>query len=301
VSRRRFLAMLGVLVAGGATGGLIWLRPGEEAVPSTSAAGVTTGTSASSSTAPAAEATTSTTTAKTPSSAAAAETTTTSEAATATTGATTSTTATPATTAAVPSATAGSLEVICKEAWGAAPIQGQLVEHQIERLTVHHTAVVMGSNTKAPGRIRAYQSYHQESGWPDIAYHYLIDAHGHIYEGRPVSARGDTFTEYDPTGHFLVCCDGHFDQQDLPAAQLASLANLLAWASVTYGVGPSTIAGHRDYAATTCPGSYLAALIADRTLQSMVEQRITAGVTSLSSLCGQAGFDRVTDIEAGRW
>ncbi len=292
--------MLGVLVGGGATGGLIWLKSGGEAVPSTTAGGVTTGASASSSTAPAAELTTSTTAATTSSSAAGAEPTTTSEAATTTTGATTSTTAPPKITAVVPSAQAGSLEVICKEAWGAVPIQGQLTEHQIERLTVHHTAVVMGSNTKAPGRIRSYQDYHQQSGWPDIAYHYLIDAHGHIYEGRPVSARGDTFTGYDPTGHFLVCCDGHFDQQDLPAAQLASLANVLAWASVTYGAGPSTIAGHRDYAATTCPGSHLAALIADRTLQSMVEQRIATGVTSLSSLCGQAGFERVADIEAGR-
>jgi len=297
--------MLGVLVGGGATGGLIWLTSGKEAVSSTTEGTVTARTSASTapttSTAPAAEVTTSTTAATTSSTAAATETTATSEAATTTTGAATSTTATPTTTAVIPSATAGGLEVICKEAWGAAPIQGQLVEHQIERLTVHHTAVVIGSNTKAPDRIRSYQNYHQESGWPDIAYHYLIDAHGHIYEGRPVSAMGDTFTEYDPTGHFLVCCDGHFDQQDLPAAQLASLANVLAWASVSYGAGPSTIAGHRDYAATTCPGSHLAALIADRTLQSLVEQRITAGVSSLSSLCGQAGFDRVADIEAGRW
>ncbi len=149
---------------------------------------------------------------------------------------------------------------------------------------MHHTAVVMGSNTKAPGRIRSYQNYHQESGWPDVAYHYLIDANGHIYEGRPVSARGDTFTEYDPTGHFLVCCDGHFDQQSIPAAQLASLANVLAWASVTFGVGPSTIAGHRDYAATTCPGSDLAALVADQTVQSMVEERIAAGA-SIAEVC----------------
>ena len=182
---------------------------------------------------------------------------------------------------------------------GAAPIQGQLVEHQIERLTVHHTAVVMGSNTRAPARIRSYQNYHQGSGWPDVAYHYLIDANGHIYEGRPVAARGDTFTEYDPTGHFLVCCDGHFDEQNIPAAQVASLANVLAWAAVRYEVGPATIAGHRDYASTTCPGSNLAALVGDRTLQSMVEQRIAAGVSSLGSLCGQAGRDRVAAIESG--
>lgn len=200
----------------------------------------------------------------------------------------------------VPPAAGGRLEIICREAWGAAPIQSPLIDHQIERLTVHHTAVVMGSNTKAPGRIRSYQGYHQDSGWPDVAYHYLIDAHGHIYEGRPVTARGDTFTEYDPTGHFLVCCDGHFDQQSIPAAQLASLADVLAWASVSFGVHPSTIAGHREYAATTCPGSELAKLVADQTVQSLVEQRIAGGASTLSLLCGRAGFDRVAAIEAGR-
>jgi hypothetical protein len=158
----------------------------------------------------------------------------------------------------------------------------------------------MGSNTEAPRRIRSYQSYHQESGWPDVAYHFLIDANGNIYEGRPVSARGDTFTEYDPTGHFLVCCDGHFDQQGISSAQLASLADVLAWASLQFGVGTSTVAGHRDYATTTCPGSQLAAYVADGSLQEKVEQRIAAGGLSLSLLCGPAGFDRVADIEAGR-
>jgi hypothetical protein len=157
----------------------------------------------------------------------------------------------------------------------------------------------MGDNAEAPRRLRSYQGYHQENGWPDVAYHYLIDAHGHVYEGRPVSARGDTFTDYDPTGHFLVCCDGHFDQQGVPAAQLASLTNVLAWASGHFGVGSDTIRGHRDYAATSCPGSQLAGLVADRTLQSMVEQRMAAGGVLLTLLCGQGGFDRVAEIEAG--
>lgn len=147
--------------------------------------------------------------------------------------------------------------------------------------------------------MRSYQSHHQGNGWPDIAYHYLVDANGHVYEGRPVSAKGDTSTEYDPSGHFLVCCDGHFDQQGVPAAQLAALSDVLAWASVRFAVGPSTVAGHRDYAATSCPGSQLAGLIADGTLRSMVEQRIAAGGIQTEVLCGQAGLDRVAEIEAG--
>ena len=306
-SRRRFLAMLGVLIGGGAAGGWAWLRPGDalpppEAALSGAGTPATSTTSSSGSAVTIAEPEATTTTGALPTTSATTTSTgaptTTTEAPT-TTSATTTTTV-PTTTTGVPPTAGGSLEIICREAWGAAPIQGPLVDHQIERLTVHHTAVVMGSNTKAPGRIRSYQAYHQDSGWPDVAYHYLVDANGHIYEGRPVSARGDTFTEYDPAGHFLVCCDGHFDQQRIPAAQLASMANVLAWASVRFGVGPSTIAGHRDYAATSCPGSDLAGLVSDQTLQSMVEERIAAGAGTLSLLCGQAGFDRVAAIESGR-
>ncbi len=303
--------MVGVLLGAGAAGGWAWLKSAEEPASTTTVGSESGGTSTSTSTTSPTTTTTSAPTAKVTSTTAgstttAAETattetsTTTTTAATTTTEPATTTTTASTTTTGGPPPTGGALEAICKDAWGAAPITGELVEHQIERLTVHHTAVAMGSNTEAPRRMRSYQAYHQESGWPDIAYHYLIDANGNIYEGRPVWARGDTFTAYDPTGHFLVCCDGHFDQQGIPDAQLAALADVLAWASRQYGVSPATIAGHRDYAATTCPGSNVAALVADGTLRASVEQRTAAGGLSLSLLCGQAGLDRVADIEAGR-
>jgi hypothetical protein len=192
------------------------------------------------------------------------------------------------------------VQIICREAWRAAPIQGQLVGHRIERLTVHHTGVAVGRKAEAPRRMRSYQSYHQELGWSDIAYHYMVDANGHVYEGRPVSVRGDTFTEYDPTGHLLLCCDGHFDFQGIPEPQMSSLAAVLAWACAQFGVDPATIAGHRDFAATTCPGSQLAGFIADGTLRSMVERRIAGGGVPASLLCGPAGVVRVAEIEAGR-
>lgn len=191
------------------------------------------------------------------------------------------------------------VEVISHEAWGGRAVVDDFTSHTIHTLTVHHTEVLTGSNKEAPSRMRSYQAYHQERGWPDVAYHYVIDAVGHVYEGRPESVRGDTGTEYDPTGHFLVCCDGHFDQQGIPDAQVASLVALLAWASHTFGVGPDTIAGHRDYSQTTCPGANLARLIADGSLREMVEGRLAVGAPSLLRLADLAGLERVAAIEAG--
>ncbi len=66
--------------------------------------------------------------------------------------------------------------------------------------------------------------------------------------------RGDTATDYDPTGHLLVCCEGDFDRQPLPDPQRHSLEAMLAWGVSTYGLTVDTMAGHGDYASTNCPG-----------------------------------------------
>lgn len=52
-------------------------------------------------------------------------------------------------------------------------------------LTVHHTAGSNSSTQDYSATMRAIYSYHIESnGWSDIAYHYLIDGKGVLYEGR---------------------------------------------------------------------------------------------------------------------
>ncbi len=169
----------------------------------------------------------------------------------------------------------------------------------IERMTVHHTASLLEANSAAPAKARQHQGYHLSRGWPDLAYHYLIDANGNVYEGRPVDAVGDTGTEYDPTGHFLVCCEGNFDEQEPSKSQIESLADLLAWGADTFGVGVDTVAGHRDYAATSCPGDLLYPLIGTGDLQQLVQNRLDSGVVTLTTLCGEDAVARVAAIEAG--
>lgn len=222
---------------------------------------------------------------------------------TTTTEAATSTSLAPETVPPETSATAAeataALTLICKSSWGARPLAGELDSHTIERLTVHHTAVVLESNAQAPARARQHQRFHQDSGWADLAYHYLVDGNGNIYEGRPFDAPGDTFTNYEPAGHFLVCCEGNFDQQEIPEAQRYALAGMLAWGSQRFGVSADTIAGHRDYASTTCPGSALYPLIADGSLQATVQELIDGGGVELITVCDEEGDAFVAAIEAG--
>jgi hypothetical protein len=165
-------------------------------------------------------------------------------------------------------------------------------------MTVHHTARLLAENRRAPEAIRGHQRFHQlDRGWPDIAYHFIIDLDGNVYECRPVGAVGDTGTNYDPTGHFLVACEGNFDEQPLPAAQQAALVNVLAWAGTEFAVDPETIRGHRDVAATSCPGDNLYALIDSGDLARAVADSLAAGTVTMEVVCGAEAEDRVAAIE----
>ena len=219
---------------------------------------------------------------------------------TSTTSATTTTTssAPPTTTTGAPQQPAA-IEVFCKEAWGAQPIAGEFRSHQIVQITVHHTAVRLEANKDAPARARQHQAYHQSLGWPDLAYHYLIDAAGNVYEGRPVSAVGDTATDYDPTGHLLICCEGDFSQQEIPAAQYNALVNMLAWGAAEFSLDPEIIRGHRDLASTTCPGDALYAPIADGTLHAQVAEAMRRVPLQLELICGSEASARVSAVETG--
>jgi hypothetical protein len=195
---------------------------------------------------------------------------------------------------------ARTVTMICRRAWGARRPTEEFHRHRIRRLTVHHSAVVLRDNRNAPERFRDHQAAHQARGWPDIAYHILIDRNGHVYEGRPMWARGDTATDYSPRGHLLVLCEGNFDRQRPSPEQAAALADVLAWAVRRFEVPVGRIRGHRDYASTACPGRRLYGLIADGALHRRVRRRLRAGGIRLEEICGEAGEDLVRDIEAGR-
>lgn len=184
-----------------------------------------------------------------------------------------------------PPAQGSVLTVVCRAGWDARPPSGAFRDHTLDRLTVHHTAVAHTDPDEGAARARQHQRYHQEAGFADLAYHHLIDRDGDVFEGRPVTAAGETFTDYDPAGHYLPCLEGDFDRQAPSEPQLAALVDLLAWAAGTYGIPPATIAGHRRYASTSCPGDALQALIDDGTIRRRVEARLAGGGVELRSTC----------------
>ncbi len=190
---------------------------------------------------------------------------------------------------------------LCRDSWGARPARPGGLPHTVSRLTLHHSGVVLGDNTHAPSRLRQHQRYHQDShGWIDIAYHVSVDRNGHIYELRAPQLAGDTATDYDTTGHFLVVCEGDFDKEPLTEAQIASTAMAFAWAAQTFGAAPSTLAGHRDLASTACPGANLYTHLASGDLMRRINDLVTAGGVDLHRVCGPEAGEIVAAIESGQ-
>jgi hypothetical protein len=190
-------------------------------------------------------------------------------------------------------------ELICKSAWDARAPAGEFRHHEIIRITIHHSAVALHDNRDAPRHLRGHQRYHQSLGWPDIAYHAIVDRHGNVYKGRPFAAPGDSATEYDTRGHLLVMCEGDFDSQRVPRAQFRALVDVVAWGCAAFDVAPRRIRGHRDYAATSCPGGHLGRLIDDGTIRTAVRNRLRQSDVRKVRLCGPAGRRRVRAIERG--
>ncbi len=158
-------------------------------------------------------------------------------------------------------------------------------------MTIHHSAVVLGANSNAPARIRADQRYHQDSkGWIDIAYHMGVDRNGNIYELRNPELVGDTATTYDPTD---------YDQETVTEEMLNGVARACAWAAQRYSISPDRLAGHRDFAATSCPGTNLYAHITSGDIKTRIQNLVAAGGGGLERVCGPDATARVAAIEAG--
>jgi hypothetical protein len=166
--------------------------------------------------------------------------------------------------------------------------------YPVQKVIVHHTAT-QNSDPDPAATIRSIYYYHAVTqGWGDIGYNFLIDEAGNVYEGRYSRqyAPGESPTGQDPNGNGVTAAHaqgynsgtvgiallGTLTNQDATPAARSALERLTAWIDSSHGIDPQgsalytnpvsgvqatfpNIAGHRDVAATECPGgSFYAAL-----------------------------------------
>lgn len=164
-----------------------------------------------------------------------------------------------------------------RDALGLPAARGGGRRHQITGLALHHSAAPTGPASGAPDRFRSMTRDHQARGWVDVAYHWGVDVDGNVYELRDERTAGDTSTGYDPAGWLLVVCEGDFEKSAPPRAMLDAAADVFADGARRYGVSPDTLVGHRDLAATLCPGVNLQRELDG--LRDQVARRLADGVT----------------------
>lgn len=164
---------------------------------------------------------------------------------------------------------------------------------------VHHTASTNDyTPEQAPAQMRALYAYYTQSlKYADMAYNFLVDQYGTVYEGRNACTFGDVNPCDGPTlpvigahtaglnpNTFAISAIGNYDTKAPvnPDALVNSISSLMAWKLAPYGLDPNAnasmissdtsglskygngmtaitqvISGHRDVGKTACPGRYL--------------------------------------------
>ncbi len=151
------------------------------------------------------------------------------------------------------------------------------ISHRITHVTLHHTgsAEPLQPHEDPVQKLRGLQSWGATArNWWDVPYHYLLDLEGRVYEGRDWHFMGETNTTYNPQGHFLISVIGNYERQEATPAQLAAIADLMAWAVREFDLPLDRIGGHYNYAKSGCPGQHLRKYLEDGTLRGMVAARI---------------------------
>jgi len=172
--------------------------------------------------------------------------------------------------------------VISREEWGAQPALGTPVPHNPYRATVHHTAMSRCVTLEEGiAEVQFIQEFHQVTrGWRDIAYHFLIDDSGRVYQGTPEEYLG-THTGNANTGNLGVSLLGNFSVDTPPDLMVESCTDLLAALVYDYSMYPDSILGHRDHVASTvCPGDGVYPLLEE--MRTEVRRRIGFGAPYLS-------------------
>jgi hypothetical protein len=152
------------------------------------------------------------------------------------------------------------VQIVARADWAKAddtPVMERLVEHESNRLTIHHAGVMDDGSVAGDEKMRRLFNFSvKQRPWGDVPYHFVIDRTGCIREGRDLKYAPDTNTSYDTRSHLGICVNGDLTKQPLMESQYRSLVDLMVKLAADLDIPNDRIAGHMDFAPgeTTCPG-----------------------------------------------
>ena len=156
-----------------------------------------------------------------------------------------------------------------------------MIAPRVLAAVIHHTATPNGyASTQVAGIIRSLYLYQTRgNGLADIAFNYLVDAQGRVYEGRYGGVDKNVVGSHTAgfnTGTIGIALIGNFSKSGPASKQVQALDTLLAWRLDVGHIDPKSrvtltsegnerfakgktvsfpaIFAHRDAGSTDCPG-----------------------------------------------
>ncbi len=208
--------------------------------------------------------------------------------------------------------------IVTRAEWGADEAlrkPGVSYDTGILKLIVHHTGTP-NDITDYAGLCRGIMANETAGEYLDIAYNWLIDPNGLIYEGRwaddypsgaphtgernGANVRG-AHAIYNNIRTIGVALMGTYDDIDPPSAMVNALVTLLTWKCARWGIDPlarapylasnfvleniDNICGHRDTSPTDCPGQRTEPMLP--AIRQLVAGRLSGGGYWIASSTGQ--------------
>ena len=157
--------------------------------------------------------------------------------------------------------------ILPRKAWTSAlPMTSRLDRMGcVTRMTVHHEGTnqpQVYSVVDVAERLRRTRACHMRSpssggmSAGDIGYHYIIDACGRIWDGRPMVYQGAHAGNSGLNrGNVGIVLLGNFDKSRPTPAQDKALKSMLEYLMKRYHVRSTGIYTHRELKPTRCPGT----------------------------------------------
>ncbi len=199
--------------------------------------------------------------------------------------------------------------IIARSTWGAKESLRRgpaTYDAKVEKLIVHHTATPNGSQHARSTLVQNLYTYNLSRSYIDLAYNFVIDENGRIYEGRWAAdyRAGVVHTGENSKGHQVrgahalyhndrtigIALLGTYSSVTPSPAMVNALVEVLAWKCARWGIDPTgrssyadsrgartvlnNISGHRDVRQTLCPGDATRAIMPS--IRDRVEKRLKA-------------------------
>ena len=155
----------------------------------------------------------------------------------------------------------GAVTLMRRKAWTSdAPRLWLLREGGVyDRITVHHQGgkpSISRVENSVVAEIDAVYGGHRRLQYGDIAYHFIVDYSGRVWEGRSLAFKG-AHVSHENDRNLGILLLGNFEKQVPSLESLASIGKLVDGLRVKFGIKKHRVFGHRDLGSSVCPGKHL--------------------------------------------